>query len=140
MNIKNVETQIIERLKTKINDLKIEGFPEKPADFKLIHPKGAVLVHYQGANYSESKSIGCILQEKKLEFSITVVMKNLRSYEGAYYYLDKTRQVLTGFIPENCSKLLPLKEEFIGEDNGIWQYSINFATTTTVLEYEDEPA
>lgn len=134
MGIIQIENQIIERLKANIQDLHIEGFPEKPAEFRLIHPKGAILVHYQGGNYSESKSLDLIYQDKKLEFSITVVIKHLRIHYGAYELLEKIREVLTGFKPDNCSKMYPSKEEFLLEDNGIWQYSINFITTTPVIE------
>jgi len=138
MAIKEIENQIIDRLKAKIPDLHIEGFPEKPAEFRLVHPKGAILVHYQGGNYSESKSLGCIYQDKKLEFSTTVVTRHLRTHEGAYGYIDKIREILTGFKPENCSKMYPVKEEFLAEDNGIWQYSINFVLTTPSIEVDNE--
>jgi len=137
MTIKAIENQIIERLKAKIQELHIEGFPEKPAEFKLIHPKGAILVHYQGSSYSEPKSLGCIFQTRKLEFSLTIVMRNLRSHEGAYDYIDKVRDILTGFKPENCEKMYPIKEDFLAEDNGIWQYGINFAMTTQNIEADD---
>jgi len=138
MNISDIENSVTERLKAKISDLHIEGFPEKPAEFRLVHQKGAILVHYQGGNYSDPKSLGCIYQDKKLEFSITIIMKHLRTHEGAYGYLDTVRQILTGFKPENCSKMIPVKEEFISEDSGIWQYSINFTTTTSVIENIEE--
>jgi len=79
-----------------------------------------------------------MVQDKKLEFSVTVVTKNLRSHEGSYFYLDKVRQILTGYRPDNCSKMQPIKEDFLSEDNGIWQYSINFSLTTpTIKETED---
>lgn len=132
--IKDIENQIVEKLKTNISELFVEGFPDKPAEFKLIHPKGAVLVHYQGGNYSEPKALGCIVQDKKLEFSITVVMKNLRNHSGAYEYLDRIREILTGFKPDNCSKMYPTKEDFLFEDSGLWQYSINFVLTTQAIE------
>lgn len=135
--IKQIENQIIDRLKANIQELHIEGFPEKPAEFKLIHPKGAILIHYQGSSYSEPKSLGCVYQQRKLEFSITVVMRNLRTHEGAYDYTDKVREILTGFKPENCEKMYPVKEDFMSEDNGIWQYGINFATTATAIEVDD---
>ena len=144
MDISIVETAIISRLKSKITDVLIQGFPEKPSEFRLLHPIGALLVHYQGASYSEPKSIGCIVQDSKLEFSITVVMKNLRpiekgAYTGAYAYIDKVKQVLTGYKIDGCTKMYPLKEEFLGEDNGIWQYGINFALTSQNIEVaEDE--
>lgn len=134
MTINEIENEIIDRIKSKINDLHIEGFPEKPSEFKLSHPTGAILVHYQGGSYSDSKSVGCIYQDKKLEFSITIVTRNLRSYKGSYFYLDKVRQILTGFRPIGCTKLQPVKEDFISENNGIWQYAINFSLTTPTIE------
>ena len=137
MTINEIENEIIERIKSKISDLHIEGFPEKPSEFRLTHPIGAILVHYQGGSYSDSKSIGCIVQDKKLEFSITVVTRNLRSYKGSYFYQDKIRQIITGFRPLCCTKMQPVKEEFISEDNGIWQYSINFSLTTPTIEETD---
>ena len=138
MTINTTENSITEILKEQLPELHVQGFPEKPSEFRLLHPKGAILVHYQGGNYSETKSLGCICQDKKLEFSITIVMKHLRSHEGAYEYLDKVRQILTGYKPENCTKMYPTKEEFISEDSGLWQYSINFVTTTPVLEIIEE--
>ena len=138
MSINEIENQIIERIKNQIQDLHIQGFPEKPSEFRLTHPKGAILVHYQGGNYSESKSLGYMVQDKKLEFSITVVTKNLRSHEGSYFYLDKVRQILTGYKPDNCSKMQPIKEDFLSEDNGIWQYSINFSLTTPTIEETED--
>jgi len=138
MTINEIENQIIERINSKINDLHIQGFPEKPSEFRLTHPKGAILVHYQGGNYSESKSLGYMVQDKKLEFSVTVVTKNLRSHEGSYFYLDKVRQILTGYRPDNCSKMQPIKEDFLSEDNGIWQYSINFSLTTPTIEETED--
>ena len=51
MSINDIENQIIERLKSKIKDVQVQGFPEKPSEFRLIHPIGALLVHYQGASY-----------------------------------------------------------------------------------------
>ncbi|HSA05726.1 MAG TPA: Gp37 family protein [Candidatus Gastranaerophilales bacterium] len=136
--INDIENQIIQKIKENIPELHIEGFPEKPSEFRLTHSKGAILVHYQGGNYSESKSIGYIVQDKKLEFSVTVVTRNLRSHEGSYFYLDKVRNILTGYRPDNCSKMQSTKEEFISEDNGIWQYSINFSLTTPTIENYQE--
>lgn len=134
MKINKVENKIIEKLKEEISDLHIEGFPDKPQNFNLIHPKGAILVHYQGGNYSPSKSSSSIVQEKKLEFVLTIITRNLRSNEGAYTYLDKVKETLTGHKIEGCSKMYPIKENFLAEDAGLWQYSISFSLTTQNIE------
>ena len=104
----------------------------------FTHPKGAILVHYQGGSYSASKSLGYICQDKKLEFSATVITRNLRDWQGAYFYLDKIREVLTGYRPDNCTKIQPSKEEFLGENAGIWQYAITFTLFTPSIEKYQE--
>ncbi len=136
MSIKEIENSIIQKLQEAFPEILVEGFPDKPSEFILLHYKGALLVHYQGSNYSNSDALGFISQENKKEFSITVVTRNLRTNDGAYTYLDKVKSVLTGFAPEGCSKLMPSKDFFISENNGIWQYGINFTLTTpNIQEY-----
>ena len=134
MNIRNVENAIIEKLKLSFPEILVKGFPDKPSEFILLHQIGALLVHYQGSNYTNSNALGIISQENKKEFAITVVTRNLRANQGAYEYIDNVKAVLTGFQPDECSKLMPLKDYFISENSGIWQYGINFSLTTTNIQ------
>lgn len=134
MNIRAIENSIINKLKTDFPEVLVEGFPEKPSEFILLHSIGALLVHYQGSNYTNSKSLGYIVQDNKKEFSITIVTRNLRANQGAYEYLDKVKSVLSGFQVDECSKLMPTKDYFISENGGIWQYGINFTLTTTNIQ------
>lgn len=136
MNIREIENNIIEKLKDTFPNILVQGFPDKPSEFLLLHSIGALLVHYQGSTYSNTDALGFVSQENRKEFSITVVTRNLRTNDGAYTYLDKVKSVLTGFEPEGCSKLMPSKDFFISENNGIWQYGINFTLTTpNIQEY-----
>lgn len=134
MNIREIENSIIEQLKKSFPEVLVEGFPDKPSEFILLHPIGALLVHYQGSNYTNSSALAYVNQENKKEFSITIVTRFLRHNQGAYEYLDKVKSVLTGFEPKGCSKLLPIKDFFISEKSGIWQYGINFSLTTTNIQ------
>lgn len=134
MNIREIENEIIEKLKSEFPELHIEGFPDKPEEFILLHPIGTLLVHYQGSNYSTSEAFGCITQENKKEFSITVVTRNLRGNNGAYEYIDKVKQILTGFKADECSQLYPIKDNFISENGGIWQYAVNFTLITQNIQ------
>lgn len=84
MNIREIENSIIAKLKQNFPEVLVEGFPDKPSEFILLHPVGALLVHYQGSNYFQSNAISFISQENKKEFSIIVVTRNLRGNEGAY--------------------------------------------------------
>lgn len=134
MNIREIENSIIEKLKSSFSELLIQGFPDKPAEFILLHPIGALLIHYQGSNYTSTNALNFITQENKKEFSITVVTRNLRSNKGAYEFIDGIKSVLTGFSPDGCSKLSPSKDFFISEKGGIWQYGVNFTLTTTNVQ------
>lgn len=134
MNIRQIENTIIEKLKQDFPEVLVEGFPDKPSEFILLHPVGALLVHYHGSNYSETNAIGFITQENKKEFAITVVTRNLRFNDGAYEYLDKVKYSLSGFQPEECTKLSPTKDYFISENGGIWQYGINFHLVTQNIQ------
>src|SRR5574344_326277 len=130
MNITEIENKIVEKLKAKLPDLLVDSFPEKPQDFVFTHPKGAVLVHYQGSNYGNIESTDIVFQDKKMEYAITLVTRNLRTKNsGAYAILEQVKSILTGFRLDGYSKMYPTKEGFLSENNGIWQYAINFEFT-----------
>lgn len=134
MNIREIENSIIEKLKTSFTEVLVQGFPEKPSEFILLHPIGALLVHYQGSNYTNSESLGCIVQNNKKEFAITIVTRNLRNNQGAYEFIDNVKSILSGFQPDECSQLMPTKDYFISENGGIWQYGVNFTLTTNNIQ------
>ena len=134
MNIREIENTIIELLKHSFPEILVQGFPDKPSEFVLLHPLGALLVHYQGSNYTNTEALGFVTQENKKEFSITVVTRNLRSNYGAYEYIDKVKATLSGFAVDECTSLLPTKDYFISEDKGIWQYGINFTLKTQNIQ------
>jgi hypothetical protein len=138
MTIADIENAIITRLRSRITGLQIEGFPEKPSEYKLLHPKGALLVSYAGSTFSEPKPTDIVFQERKVEFDITVAMRHLRSHEGAYAYLDAVRIALTGYRIAGCSKMYPTKEEFLSEDSGVWQYAMTFAMTMPSIEIDED--
>ena len=134
MNIRAIENSIIMKLKTSFPEVLVQGFPDKPSEFILLHPVGALLIHYQGSNYTNSNALSFISQDNKKEFSITIITRNLRSNNGAYEYLDKVKSVLTGFKIDECSQLMPTKDNFISENGGIWQYALNFTLTTQNIQ------
>ena len=138
MSIREIEDSIINYLKEKFPQFLVQGFPEKPQEFILLHPVGAILVHYRGGNYSNLNAIRVISQDKGLNFAITVVTRNLRNNNGAYETLDKIKQYLCGYKINGCTKMIPQKEAFISETNGIWQYEIEFTLTTPSIEEMEE--
>ncbi len=130
MNINIIEKDIIDQLQANITGIKIEGFPDSPAEYKLLHPKGAVLVHFQGGNYSIPEENSFIQQAVSLDFALTLIIKGLRDKNGAYSYINSIISALTGFAPAQCNKMYLTKVEFLGEDRGLWHYAFSFSVPT----------
>jgi phage gp37-like protein len=137
--ITEIEDALIARLKSKVPQLQVDSFPDKPSEFRLLHPKGAILVRYQGSKYSEPQTMGAVVQGRAVEFDIILVMRNLRDHAGIYAHLDAVRLALTGYRVPGCEKFYLTREEFIDETDGIWQYGIRVATELPNVELpEDE--
>ena len=130
MAINTIKNDIITQLKSSISDLKVEEFPDKPAEYKLIHSKGAVLVHFLGTNYNEPDEQGFIQQTANLRFGLTLMIKGLRDKNGAYAYIDSIISTLTGFTPTGCTKMYPVRVGFLTENDGVWQYTFTFVAPT----------
>ena len=72
---RKIENSIIQKLKDSFPEVLVQGFPDKPSEFILLHPIGALLVHYQGSNYTNSNALGIISQENKKEFELNLKRK-----------------------------------------------------------------
>jgi hypothetical protein len=97
LNIQEFETAIIDELKSVITDLVIESFPDKPDEYRVLSPKGAILVKYAGSKYQQPLYQHAIIQERKLAYEIYLLVRSLRRENGAYALLDTIRETLTGF-------------------------------------------
>lgn len=134
--IRAIEKAIIDRLREKIIGIPIESFPDKPEEYHLLHPSAAILVRYAGSNFTPPLSTSMILQDRTIDFDIVIVARSLTDNRGVYELLESIRVALSGFIISGCTRLYPKKDEFINENDGIWQYAILFSTTRRVSETE----
>jgi len=129
---------VIDRLKVKCPKLEVVDFPERPADYRLNHPKGALLVSFAGSRFTSSSATHAIIQERNITISVTVVVRQLNGHDGAIAVLDGARQALIGFKPESCvKKISAVSEKFIAETAGIWQYALDVQTTDMQIQ-DDE--
>lgn len=134
MQITDFEKAIIDKLKENITDMAVEAYPDNPDTYKLIHPKGAILVHYSGSKFLNPMYEEVIIQERKINYDIIIVAKSLRGNGGIYETMDKVRETLTGFKNQDTLKMYPIDEEYIHQDNGLWQYGMRFETRVKHVE------
>jgi len=129
---------VVTRLESKIAKMAVESFPERPSEYRLNHPRGALLVSYAGGRFGVPNDTGIVVQSRIITLSITVVMRQLNGNGGAIEVLDQVRHALTGFKPPNCRrKMWAISEKFLGESAGLWQYALDMSTEGVQVEELD---
>lgn len=129
---------VVARLKDRMPDLAVEYFPDKPSEYRLNHPRGALLVSYLGAKYQEPIDTSAVVQPATIKLTVTATLRQLNGKDGAVAVLTRLRSALIGYKPPNCRrKVWALAEQFLGETAGIWQYAMDVATEAIVVEDED---
>ena len=128
---------VVERLKVKIPQLAVEYFPDRPAEYRLNHPKGALLVSYLGSQFDTPVDVTYIAQPRTVKLSVTVILRQLNGKGGAVDVVDAVRLALVGFRPPDCRKVWAVSEKFLGETAGLWQYAVDVATEAMLVEDAD---
>jgi hypothetical protein len=120
--IDTIETAIVNQLKSQITDLPVYAFPDKPEDFKkLPSQNGLILVSYGGSGFEEPTNLDELIQERTLEFTITLQIKDLRSHDGAYHYLEQISDALSGYSPQGNRRVMyQVEEGFIDMVKNVW--------------------
>jgi hypothetical protein len=126
------------RLTQQLPGLAVAYFPDKPAEYRLNHPRGAVLVSYLGSSFDKTESSDWVVQVRTPRFGLTLMMRQLNEREGAVAVLDTVRSALIGIKLPGCQKKTwLLSERYLGESGGIWQYALDIATETMELEPDE---
>jgi hypothetical protein len=127
---------VVTRLKERFGkELSAELFPESPKNYRLNHPVGALLVAFGSSKFSGSDAVDSVFLERNLVLPLTLVFKQLNGAKGVIGYLDQVRDCLSGWRPPHCDlSMVPVDEVFIGQVNGVWQYTQRFATRATQIQ------
>ena len=145
IDIATIEDAIVSQLQSQISTIEIAHYPDRPETWRLTHRVGAALVMYKGAQFGEMLDTSAIIQERKLEFEISVMMRDLGwavggdasgPSPGAYAIIEGIRTALTGYEVPGCRKMYPVREKFVKRDKqgGVWTYSSTFALSTVAVE------
>ena len=133
MSILTVQNSIITRLESVITDLKIEAFPDSVDEYRLKHPKGALLVQYTGSRLASPTCDDVIQQSENLQFALTLLVKNLYGTSGAYTYIDSAKAGLTGYrLANNLGKAYFADIKFLDEKGGTWIYGLNLVVPSEI--------
>ena len=145
IDIATIEDAIVNQLRSQISGIEIRHYPDRPETWRMTHRVGAALVMYRGAHYGELLDTAAIIQERKLEFEISIMMRDLGwavggdasgPSPGAYAIIESVRAALTGYQVPGCRKIYPVSEKFVKRDKqgGVWTYTSTFALSTVAVE------
>jgi hypothetical protein len=145
IDIATIQGAIVAQLQSAVSGIEIAHYPDRPESYRMTHRVGAALVMYKGAQYGDQLDTAAIIQQRRLEFEVTVMMRDLGwSYgggadgpsPGAYAILESIRAALTGFRVPGCRKMYPVRERFVERDRqgGVWIYAIAFGLATVAVE------
>jgi Gp37 protein len=145
LDIATIEAAIAAQLGAQLTAIEVVQFPDKPSAYRLTHRIGAALVAWRGATYGALIDTAAVVQARRLEFEITLLVRDLGwsfggdpsgPSPGAYSLLETIRAALTGLQVPGCRKLFPLREQFLGRDaqGGVWTWSAMYALETMALE------
>ena len=150
LDIATLEGAILAQLKSAASQsgnvlakMRLEHFPDRPEQYRLVNAAGAVLMRYHGSTFGELMATDIIAQEETLEFEITIIARDLGwAYggpasgpsPGAYALIMAVRQALTGFRIQGCTKMWPVRSEYVRRDSGVWYYAIDFRFRTMSVE------
>lgn len=127
---------LVSRLQEALGgELAVDLFPEQPAQYRLNHAVGAVLVAYGKSTFGTPEATDAVFQTRNLVMRLTVVVRQLNGRDGAVGYLDRIRECLTGWYPPHCDNACrPLHEHFIGQALGLWQYCLDIGIRATQVQ------
>ena len=114
-------------------------FPDHPDGYRFIHPKGAVLIGYQGSKFTKLEALGMIAQQRDVTLSLTIMGVGWHSDEGTLAILDEVRLAIVGSRPPNCQMCHLIHEQFLSEDAGAWQYELLVQTETQQVQQITQP-
>ena len=125
---------VVERVAAQMPDIEVRLFPDKPDGYRFVHPKGAVLVGYQGSQFAKPHDVQAIVQQRSLTLHLTVFGRGVHNDAGALDLLDRLRLALTGHKPVHCNPIHLVSDAFLSEAGGVWQYELQLATETQQVQ------
>ena len=145
INIAGAKKLVKEALEAAILELEDPGdvvkveYPLSVEEYKLNHPRGALLVFSKGGDYKDSKLESAILQDRNMQIGVIAVIKKKQSGMEPEDYIDFAKETLTGLeisVDRGDHKSYPIQDEWIKEEGGEWWYGLTVVIPTLNIEQE----
>ncbi|WP_299457809.1 Gp37 family protein [uncultured Rikenella sp.] len=116
----------------------VNPFPENPDNYVPNAYPGEILVRYQGAEITD-RDVSGVQAERVQRVEIVAVGQVLRGEDGIYNRLERIRKRLDGLtLPGAGGHLELIKEEFLDEYNGTWQFGQSWRLKSIVTNEQQD--
>lgn len=123
MKISEIRKSVIDKLESEIRNLAVEPFPNNPKEYALTHHRGAVLIAFDGLNFTIPDMIQ---QVYSLSLTATVLFQSSLDSGEMLDELDRIRQSITNELYIYGSRFYCVNQVPLGEEDNIWYYKIKF--------------
>jgi len=133
-----LEAALIARVQASVPEgVLVKAFPDNPRTYKVFAP-AEVLVVFRGGDFDPPRKTDLVIQERTVQFELSIVVRNLSGHQGAYALLETVRKSIQGWRPAlDCLPAYLVKDQFLGVDSGQWWWAIFMATRTRALPVLD---
>lgn len=123
--LEKVEIAIVEALKSGVSGkVKVDAFPADVATYDFAGLDAAALVHYKGSNFQARESVASPNQNRRMNFSIVLLVRELRGASGSYRALEDIRLALQGNSFEGAGPAEIVSDALLSEVQGQWRWEI----------------
>jgi Gp37 protein len=106
--------------------VKVEHFPNKPAEFDFEGSNAAALVIYDGSRFDQEGQPGQQGVRETVRLAVMLLVRSLRGDAGAYALTHEIRKALHGQSLAGMTGLRPLETELESESDGVFTYRLAY--------------
>lgn len=138
-----VAQAVIDRLKTELPGFVVEHFPDSPERYAFKAARNTLLVSYESSSYAAPESLAPLSVERTGLLGVTLLTRSLTGERGVVASVEGIIKALFGWRPARlvddelvmlgASPLVPVRDAFVAEDNGLWRWVVEFSLRTTVV-------
>ena len=138
-----VSHAVIERLKAAMPGYVVELFPDAPDRYAFKSARHALLVSYESSSYAAPDSLAPLSVERTGLVGVTLLTRSLTGERGVVASVEGIVKALFGWRPSRwvedelvflgASPMVPVRDAFVAEDNGLWRWVVEFSLRTTVV-------
>jgi hypothetical protein len=139
----SIAQAVVDRLKEQLPAYVVDHFPDAPERYPFTAAKETLLVSYESSSYGPADSLAPLSVERTGTVGITLLTRSLHGDLGVIASVDGIIKALFGWrpaklvagvwVPLGASPMVPTRDAFVAEDNGVWRWSVEFSLRTTVV-------